>query len=294
MESVKSTFFNREITPLTAEDCLLVFDRWKDKFDFPAHFHPEYELNFIAHAPGVKRIVGDHIAEIGELELVLVGPNLSHCWEQGNCQSTKVREITIQFHRDLFDESLLNRNIMQSVRDLLKRSLWGVTFSEETTRQMQERIEKLASLNGMDAFMELLSLLFDLSTSRNQQTLSSTTGKHDDFYSNEKIQRVYEFVQKNYMRKIKVEEVADLLHMTEVSFSRLIKQRTGKTFVDFLNDTRIGFATRQLIENNDSISEIAFRCGFNNLANFNRIFKKRKGTTPTEFRGNFAGIRRVN
>jgi AraC-like DNA-binding protein len=294
MGFVESTVFNREITPLTAEDCLLVFDRWKDKFDFPPHFHPEYELNFISHAPGVSRIVGDHISQIGELELVLVGPNLPHCWDQGDCRSAKVREITIQFHRELFDDGLLSRNIMQPIRDLLTRALMGVTFSEDTIKRMQGRIEKLASLSGMDAFMELLSLLFDLSTSRNQQTLSSTTGKHDDFYSNEKIQQVFEFVQKNYMRRIKVEEAAALLHMTEVSFSRLIKQRTGRTFVDFLNDTRIGFASRQLIENNDSISEIAFRCGFNNLANFNRIFKKRKGTTPTLFRSDFAGIRRVN
>ncbi|MGQ7869259.1 helix-turn-helix domain-containing protein [Sunxiuqinia sp. sy24] len=294
MEVANFTFSNREITPLTTEDCLLVFDRWKDKFDFPPHFHPEYELNFIAHAPRVKRIVGDHISEIGELELVLIGPNLPHYWEQGDCQSTKVREITIQFHRDLFHDSLLNRNIMQPVRDMLKRSLWGITFSEGATRQVQHRIEKLANLNGMDAFMELLSLLFDLSTSRNQQTLSSTTGKHDVFHHNEKIQKVYEFVQKNYMRKIKIEEMAELLTMTEVSFSRLIKQRTGKTFIEYLNDSRIGFATRHLIENNHSISEIAYLCGFNNLANFNRIFKKRKGSTPSEYRDNFAGIKRVN
>lgn len=286
--------FHREITPLTPEDCLLVFDRWKDKFDFPAHFHPEFELNFVANAVGVRRVVGDNLATIGSLDLVLTGPNLAHVWEQGTCSSQNIREITIQFHRDLLHDSLLKRNVMQPIRELLERSYRGVAFSEETIRLLQPRFENLANLNGMDALMELISLLFDLATSRNQQMLSSTASKKDDFFNSEKIKVVYEFVQKNYMRKIKVEEVAGLLNMTEVSFSRFIRQRTGKTFVDYLNDSRIGFATRQLIENNHSISEIAYMCGFNNQANFNRIFKKMKGTTPTEFRENFAGIKRVN
>ncbi|WP_299580312.1 AraC family transcriptional regulator [uncultured Sunxiuqinia sp.] len=291
---MQTNLFNREITPLTPEDCLLVFDRWKETFDFPPHFHPEFELNFIQNAAGVKRFVGDHIGEIGQLELVLVGPNQPHFWEQANCSSTRIREITIQFHQNLFHDSLLNKNILHPIRDMLQRAYRGIAFSENAIRQLQPRIENLANLSGMDAFLELLSLLFDLSNSRNQQMLSSTSAKKEDFFNHEKMKLVFEFVQKNYMRKIKVEEMADLLNMTEVSFSRFMKQRTGKTFIEYLNDSRIGFATRYLIENNHSISEIAYLCGFNNLANFNRIFKKRKGSTPSEYRDNFAGIKRVN
>ena len=99
----------KEITPLTISDCFTVFSRTKTEFDFPLHFHEEFELNFILNAKGAKRIVGDHMSEINELELVLVGPNLPHCWKTNNCKSKKIMEITIQFHKDLFDDKFLKR-----------------------------------------------------------------------------------------------------------------------------------------------------------------------------------------
>lgn len=103
----------------------------KDKFDFPIHFHPEYEINFILNGKGVKRIVGDHIEEIEEIELVLVGPNLHHGWELHNCKNKKIHEITIQFHNNLFDETLLSRRIMMPIKDMFNRSIHGILFSKK-------------------------------------------------------------------------------------------------------------------------------------------------------------------
>ncbi|MEN8121627.1 MAG: AraC family transcriptional regulator [Bacteroidota bacterium] len=283
---------HREITPLIQGDCLLVFDRTKNNFDFPVHFHPEYELNLILNAPGAKRIVGDHMDYIKDYELVFIGPNLFHGWEQGKCNSLSVHEITIQFHKDLFNTNLLNRNIMKPVKELLQRSLKGVLFSKEETKTLLPRILKLYQNNGFDSFIELLSLLHDLSNTGNQQLLSTNHSKADDFYNSDKIKKAYEFIQLNFRDKIKLEDIAGKLNMTTISFSRLIKRRTGKTFVEFLNDYRIGAATRMLIDSNDSVAEIAFKCGFNNLANFNRIFKKSKDCSPTQFKNNFLGIKR--
>lgn len=95
---------HREITQLAPEDSFLVFDRIKDDFDFPIHFHPEYELNFIRNGEGVRRVAGDSLEEIREIELVLVGPNLVHGWELHNCKNKEIHEITIHFHNDLFDK----------------------------------------------------------------------------------------------------------------------------------------------------------------------------------------------
>ncbi len=81
--------------------------------------------------------------------------------------------------------------------------------------------------------------------------------------------------------------------MSNVSFNRFIKKRTGKTFIEYLNDVRIGYASRKLIERDLSVSEIAFMCGFNNIANFNRVFKKNKNRTPTKYRQDFSGIKKV-
>lgn len=284
---------HREITPLSAEDSFLVFDRVKDFFDFPIHFHPELELNFISNAKGVRRVVGDSLEEIDDLELVLVGSSLYHGWEQYSCTSKKIHEVTIQFHDDLFDKAFLSRNIMKPLKDMFDRSAHGILFSKATTKNIKSRILMVSKLDGIDYFMELLSILYDLSISRNQRLLSTSTIHLENFENSDKVKLLYDYVQKNYSSKMTLDEVSKLVNMSNVSFNRFIKKRTGKTFVEYLNDVRIGYASRWLIEKDYSVSEIAFMCGFNSIANFNRVFKKSKGTTPTNYRQDFSGIKRV-
>jgi AraC-like DNA-binding protein len=284
----------REITPLAQGDCLLVFDRLKNNFDFPVHFHPEFELNFIQHAMDAERIVGDHKSLIGEYELVLVGPNVYHGWNNGKCKSKQIHEITIQFHRDLIHENLLTRNMMKPIRDLLGNASLGVLFSEFITKQLAKQLKELSHKNGMDAFIGLISVLHRLSMSDNQRILCSGTLNTNDFANSDRIKKVCEYIELNYHEKIKVKEVAAYLNLTETTLSRLMKKRTGRSFVNFANDYRIGFASRWLTESNQSIAEIAFRCGFYNISNFNRIFKKSKGCTPGTYRENFSGIKRVS
>jgi len=284
----------REITPLSQGDCLLVFDRVKSKFDFPVHFHPEFELNFIQHATKAERIVGDHKSLIDETELVLVGPNIYHGWNDGHCESEQIHEITIQFHRDLLHESLLARNMMQSIRELLLNASRGILFSEETTRQIAPQLQQLSQKNGMEAFIELISVLHILSVSENQKLLCSGDMNTADFANSVQIKKAFEYIEQNYQEKILVNDVAQFLNVTETTLSRLIKKRTGKSFVDFLNDYRIGFASRWLTETNQTVAEIAVRCGFYNISNFNRIFRKNKGCTPGKYRENFSGVKRVS
>jgi YesN/AraC family two-component response regulator len=290
----KFSQLHREITPLNAEDCLLVFDRERDYFSFPLHFHPEYELNFIANAAGAVRIVGDHRTTISDLELVLVGPNLPHYWDQGECNNKQFHELTIQFHRDLFHESMLNRNVMAPIKKILTQSQMGVAFSEQTITTIYPRIQSLSEKHGFDAVLELMTLLFDLANVRDQQVLSSTgITSISDFHNSEKIKQVYDYIEQNYSQRISLKEMADQLNMTTITFSRFMKRRTGKSFVEFLNAYRISVSTRMLIESTKHISEIAYSCGFNNLANFNKIFKKNKGLSPSEYRENLSGKRRV-
>lgn len=284
---------HREITPLSAEDSFLVFDREKEMFDFPVHFHPEIELNYISNGTGIRRIVGDSMEEIDDLELVLVGSNLYHGWEQNNCSGNKIHEITIQFHNDLFNEFFLRRSIMKPLKDMFDRASHGILFSKETIVALQPRIHKVSKLDGMDYFMELFSILYDLSISRNQRLLSTSTLNVENFENSEKLKLLYDYIQKNYASKITLDQVSEVVSMSNVSFNRFIKKRTGKTFVEYLNEVRIGYASRWLIEKDYSVSEIAFKCGFNSMANFNRVFRKSKGRTPTQYRLDFSGIKRV-
>jgi len=196
------TKIHREITPLSMEDSFLVFDRVKDNFDFPIHYHPEYEINFIQNGKGVKRVVGDHIEEIDDIELVLVGPNLYHGWEMNKCKNKKIHEITIQFHNDLFTDSLLSRRIMASIKDMFNRSIHGILFSKKTANELADRIIKLSRLDGMDYFLEIISILQDMANSRNQRILSTYTVDYDKFEDDDKMKIIYEYVQKNFSEKI--------------------------------------------------------------------------------------------
>ena len=281
----------REITPLTPSDCFSIFSRTKDEFDFPLHFHEEFELNFIQNAAGAKRVIGDHVSEIEDLELVLVGSNLQHGWFTHNCKGKKIHEITIQFHRDLFDEKFLQRNQMSFIKVLFQRAARGVLFSRETSLSIVPRIINLTQKSGFDSVLELMSILHDLSTSRNFHTLSDASfNKEPSYYNSRRIEKIMEYVNKNFGQNISLSDAAKIAGMTEVSLSRFFKVRTGKTFIDALNDIRLGHATRMLIDTTQSVNEIAYKCGFNNMSNFNRIFKKKKESTPKEFRNSYTSV----
>lgn len=289
---MKSTIL-REITPLTQNDCFTLFSRVKSAFDFPLHYHEEFELNFIQNARGARRVVGDHMEEIEDLELVLVGPNLQHAWFTHKCRSKEIKEITIQFHKDLFDEKFLRRNQLSFLRAMFDKSLRGVLFSPETTQQVASRIIELNQKHGFDSVLELISILHDLSTSRNIRILSDSSFNNTEqlTYNSRRIDKTFEHINKNFDKAITLGEVARLANMSEVSFSRFFKQRTGNTFIDSLTEIRLGHASRMLIDTTQSIAEVAYNCGFNNISNFNRIFKKKKGCTPKEFRESYSGTR---
>jgi len=283
----------REITPLTQSDCFTIFSRVKSEFDFPLHYHEEFELNFISNAKGARRVVGDHIEEIDDLELVLVGTNLQHAWFTHHCRNQEIRETTIQFHKDLFDEKLLRRNQLSFIRTMLEKSSRGILFSRETAQQLAPRISELNQKHGFDSVLELMSVLHDLSTSRNMRTLSdSSFNNHEQYtYNSRRVERTIEYINQNFDKSITLNEVARLANMSDAAFSRFFKQRTGNTFIDSLTEIRLGHASRMLIDTTQSVAEVAYNCGFNNISNFNRIFKKKKGCTPKDFRESFSGTR---
>jgi AraC-like DNA-binding protein len=282
----------REITPLTPGDCFTIFSRVKQKFDFPLHYHDEYELNLIINAKGAKRVVGGHIEVIDDLELVLVGPNVYHAWFTHQCQSKSITEVTIQFHKDLFDDKFLRRNQLSFVKNMIERSQRGILFSPETVAALKDRISSLNKKSGFDSVLELLSILHDLSISRNMKTLSDSSFSNEQFhYNSRRIEKVFEYMNSHYNMQITLAEVAKIANMPEASFSRFIKKRTGKTFIDSLNEIRLGHASRMLIDTTNTVAEIAYKCGFNNISNFNRIFKRKKFCIPKDFRETYTGNR---
>jgi len=284
----------REVTPLSEEDCFVIINRVKSEFSYPVHVHPEYELNFIENGKGARRIVGDSIEEIDDLELCLIGnETLEHAWMNYHCDSNEIHEITIQFHKDLFLGSLLNKKQFNSIAVMLENAKKGVSFSRETIEKVKERLDFLnKNHSGFYSVLDLLTILYELSLDRNSRILcSSTFNKQDDSSESRRIQKVINFLNNNYQKEIRLIDVASHVNMSEVSFSRFMKRRTGKNYIEYLNDLRLGIASRYLVDSSKTIAEISYDCGFNNLSNFNRIFKKRKGYTPKEFRENYSKMR---
>ncbi len=282
----------REITPLTPSDCFTIFSKVKRKFDFPLHYHDEYELNLILNAKGAKRVIGGHIEIIDDLELALIGPDLYHAWFTNQCQSEAIIEITIQFHKDLFDERFLKRNQLSFLKTMLERAQRGIIFTPETILAVKDRIVALDKKGGFDSVLELLSILHNLSISKNMKMLSEPGFTTEKFYYNSRrIEKVFEHMNNNYNKHVTLGEVAKIANMPEASFSRFIKKRTGKTFIDSLNEIRLGHASRMLIDSTTTVAEIAYKCGFNNISNFNRIFKRKKLCIPKAFRETYTGNR---
>ncbi len=284
---------HREITQLSPSDSFLVYYRIKDDFNFPIHFHPEYEINLIYNGKGVRRVIGDHMEEIDDYEMVLVGPNLPHFWELHKCKSKEIHEITVHIQCDLLDDRLLSRGTFRNVKDMLQRSVHGVLFSKETTQEFMPRLIDLPNKTGLNYFTSFLNILEDLANSKDQRLLSSYFPDFDEFENSDKIKKVHDYIHENFHRKISLDEISELINMTPFSFNRFIKKRTGQTFISYINHVRVSNISRLLLESDLSVGEIAYQCGFNNLANFNRIFKKIKNCTPSEFRNEFNGIHKV-
>ena len=282
----------KEVSPLSSKDCFILIERQKTNFNFPIHIHPECELNFIENAKGAQRIVGDSIEEIDEEELVLVtNPHLEHAWKDYRNVSKNIHEITIQFHPDLLTDTFLNKNQMISIRQLFRHAERGVAFSRESIAKVRPLLKTLTCENdSFYSLIKLLIILHELSIDKGMRELSTgqfAANVMHQHSSDESLGRVMDYLSRHYSEVIRLSEVAEMVNMSESSFCRFFKQHTSKSFIDFLTDIRLGAASRALIASSLSIAEIGYDCGFNNLSNFNRIFKKKKGVTPSEFRDNY-------
>jgi AraC-like DNA-binding protein len=282
-----------EICKLSEKDCFHIAERHKTKFDYPLHKHEEFELNFVQHAQGVRRIVGDSVEEIGEYDLVLVGSGgLEHVWEQGSCTSSDIREITIQFSQNLFEGEMLSKNQFASIRRMLDNAQYGISFPMDTIMKVYHVLDKLALETSEDErfmqFLKFLYILYELSVSKGAKVLASSSfARHGGTEESRRVQKVKQYIDEHYAEPLSLSQMADLVGMSPVSFSRFFHQRTNRTLSEYIVDIRLGYAARMLVDSEKNISEICYECGFNNLSNFNRTFKAKRNYTPREFRAMF-------
>jgi len=279
-----------EITRLEPLDIFYVGERHKTFFEYPAHSHEVYELNFVENAKGATRTIGDSHETIGDHDLVLMtGPKLVHVWEQGTCPQHDIYEITIHIDPDLFYSPLMDKRAFASIHRMIVRAQRGLAFPESVIQILRDDIINLAHSNeSFASVVRLFNLLHRLSLVEDARELSSSSfiDAHEE-NEDERIRKTKEFIESHYMRDISIQELADLACMNVDSFSRFFHKRTGRTPNRYLIDYRLGIAARMLLTTKLSVAEIGFSCGFNTLSHFNRLFRESKGCTPSEFRERF-------
>lgn len=280
----------KEITPLSEKDFFYIADRSKSEFTYPMHSHSDYELNFTQNAAGVRRIVGDSVEVIGDYDLTLISSkDLEHVLEQHECRSDRVREITIQFSPDIFSNNFINKTQFDSIRKMLERGQKGIAFPMSAIIKVYPILDTLSlEEDSFYAVMKFFTILYELSKADGAKTLSSSPFARVENYSDSRrIQLIQQYINENYKQDIRLPVLAQMAGMTPVAFSRFFKSCLGRSLSDYIIDIRLGYATNALVETTQSIADICYDCGFNNLSNFNRIFKKKKNCSPKEYRENF-------
>ena len=250
----------REITPLSEKDCFYIADRHKTEFTYPIHCHKEFELNFVEHASGLKRIVGDSMEMVGEYDLVLItSPDLEHVWEQGECCSEDIHEITVQFS-PYFIANLIQTNQFDRVRTMLTKAQNGLCFPLHAVMKVYNLIEELSETKGFYAVIKFLTLLYELSyfTDEARELSSSSFAKIEVQSDSRRVQRVQQYINTHYQEEIRLTQLADMVGMTPASFSRFFKLRTGKSLSEYIIDIRLGYAIRLLADSTMSIAEICY------------------------------------
>lgn len=261
-------------------------------FIVPWHYHPAIEIMYITRGIGT-RFVGDCIEQYEEGDVCMIGPNLPHEWRNDDAYFDKESGlratcICLFFKREIFDPNFIRLPEMNNIRDLIERSRRGLKFIGKSKLEITRFIRSSVNDVGVRKVTNLLTLLELMATSTEYELLASVgftnSVNSEDF---ERFNKVYKFLVKNFATSIRLEEVSTLVGLTPTAFCRYFKERTKKTFVEYLNEMRIGYSKKLLLENKMKISTISGEVGFPNLSNFISQFKKVTGMSPSQFQKQF-------
>ncbi|MFA9477815.1 helix-turn-helix domain-containing protein [Phycisphaerales bacterium AB-hyl4] len=277
------------LLPRSPEQTLYCFRRVDSRFDFDWHHHREYELTWIGESHG-RRFVGDAIEEYQPGELVLLGPHLPHTWaSSAPAGPDAVHEaVVITFDDDWVVSFIDHCPEFRAVSSLLQAARSGVVFDPERVAALRPRIEALVDLPATDQLLELLAILQRLADDDKARQLVSDGYLQHSRSHDARAQRMLEHILNHVDQPLQQADVAARVGMTPAAFSRFFRRVTGRGFVEYVHELRVGQACRLLIETDWPVSRICFEVGFGNLANFNRVFRRLKAMPPRGFRQRFA------
>lgn len=278
----------QEVINYPADSSLLIkYDNFPH-FTVPWHFHNEYEIVFIIKSFG-KKFVGDSAEDFAPGDLSIYGSKLPHFYM--NHQSfyrgdpdLMVNAIVVQFPTNYFTASQLQRPEFRSVKKLLNNTSSGLTFPAEVSAAGGKMLIEMYQTNGMERHLLFEKLIDFLGNSESRSIATSGYINAMNDQGEPRMAKIYQFTARNYNRKITLQKIASVAGMNATAFCRFFRQKTGKTFAQFVNELRISYACKFLQHGNQTIVHISDESGFNNLSNFNRQFKNYIGKSPSEYR----------
>ena len=281
-------------SPIPPNHAFIIKDLKEPHFDPNWHFHPEYQLFVVLEGTGT-RFVGDQVKPFAAGDAVLTGPNLPHLWRSDDayfegCSGLTTRGIVIYFHHDFLGNTFLQKEEAHEIKQLLERSLVGLEFSGSTSPLIVDRVIALSRATGFDRVIQVLQVLHLLARAPYHSIASAGYTRDFNDTDTKRMNKVHDFVIKNFRQPISLSEVASMANMTPTSFSRYFKAHANKTFSDFVSEIRIGQACRLLLEDRMSVTQVCYECGFRTLSNFNRQFKKMTQQRPLDYKKAYSRI----
>lgn len=269
-----------------AEVSWKVHRRSEERFGFEWHFHPEHELTFITAGTG-RRFVGDSIEEYTPGDLVLTGPDLPHTYASHE-SSVPGEAVVVQFRSDFLGKELFEVPDLAPIGIMLAKASSGLCFPGPRLAAVDATLRGLPERPGPERTIDLLQVLLLLARAGNVRPLASSGYRPTLNHSTrDRLDAICGYLQAQYSEPVELSEVARVAHLSPAACSRFIHRTMGRTLTEYLNEVRIGAACRLLTETDRRVAEIATTCGYPNLANFNRQFRKLKGTTPRAYRDAF-------
>jgi AraC-like DNA-binding protein len=275
---------------------IFVIKDLEDKhFDPIWHAHSEYQLFVVLEGTGT-RFIGDSIKSFRPGELILTGPHVPHVWRSDEAYFDRnsadiTRGIVIYLNENFLGDHILEKEEMLGLKKLFVKSMRGLEFYGAKKLQVIEMMKELVGLQGIPSVIHLLHILEILAITKEYHYISSKAYDEGiDQHETDRLNKVYEYAFKNFRKKVLLEDLAELLHMTPTSFSRYFAMKNNKPFSRFIAEIRIKHACKMLTETDESIAQICYDCGFNTLSNFNRQFKELMLKKPMQYKKEFMSI----
>ena len=274
-----------EKLPLSGDTSFVARSFRTPQFEVPWHQHIEYELILFTEGEGVS-FIGNYVGEFKTGDIFFLGANLPHTFQKAD-KDLITAAVVVQFKEDFWGTAFMQLPECRLIRELFTNSLQGLRINGACRQQLIPLVKELEWLQGFDRIIRLCECLLLIAGSGEYDAVS--TQEVGEFHSRnkERIDRIFQYTIEYFQEPIHLEDIAKNAGMSVPAFCHYFKKSTKKTYIDFLNEVRIGYACKQLIDTRKSIETICYESGFNTLANFNKQFLKVKKNTPSGYRKNF-------